>query len=120
MTEKQREQLIEVEKVMASLSFGVISHTTNLKYLPKYKYKYLRTLGDCYAKPSYRKACAEFDILRLIVEINAFTDVYAHNYTVLSYNCSMFTCAFDVIDYNTGELLAKYYFTRTKSICFEF
>lgn len=120
MTEQQRAQLKEIENENSFLSFGVITHTANLRHLPKNYHDKCLHLRDCYVSPSMYKRRAENDILCLIDEINKYTDLYAHDYTILSYNTMMFTCSFVVTDYKTGELIALYYFTRTKSICFEF
>ena len=118
MTEKQREQLKDIEKRFSFLSFGVITHKQ--KGAPPNKHNKNLHLDDCYKSPSCAKRKAEKDIWRLMDEINGVSDLYAHDYTILSYNIMMFTCAFIVTDYQTGELIAMYYFTHTKSFCYEF
>ena len=120
MTEKQRDQLKDIEIALSNLSIGIISHTANLRTFPKTKHTTNKYVCDCYGKPSQRKLRAEGDILKLIYAINSETNLYAHDYTVLSYNGFMFTCGFVVSDFDTGELVAYYYFTRTKSVCYEF
>lgn len=52
-------------------------------------------------------------------------DLFATNYTVISYNTNMFTCGFMVYDRTkrdteNGGLVAYYYFTRTKSVRYDF
>lgn len=120
MTEKQREQLKDIEIALSNLTFGIVTHTENLRTFPNTKHDTNKNICDCYGRPSNAKKTAERDILTLMRYINSETNLYAHDYTVLSYNGLMFTCGFVVTDYDTGEIVAYYYFTRTKSICYEF
>lgn len=120
MTEKQREQLKEIEITLSNLSIGIVTHTANLRTFPNTKHTSNKYVRNCYGKPSTFKITAEHDILTLMRYINSETNLYAHDYTVLSYNGFMFTCGFVVTDCDTGEIVAYYYFTRTKSICYEF
>lgn len=120
MTEKQREQLKDIEEKFQSSTIGIITHTENLRTLPNTKHstnKYVRT---CYGKPSQLKLRAESDIIKLVAAINIDTDLYATDYTVLSYNGWGFTCGFAVEDFRTDEIIAYYYFSKSKSICYEF
>lgn len=120
MTDKQREQLKDIEEKFKSSTIGTITHTVNLRTFPNTKHDINKYVCNCYGKPSQRKLSAEIVILKLLNAINKDTNLFAIDYTVLSYNVWNFTCGFAVEDFNTGELIAYYYFTPTKSICFEF
>lgn len=120
MTENQREQLKDIEKKFQSSSIGIIRHTVNLRTFPHTRHDINKYVRNCYGKPSARKLRVETDILKLLKAINDDTNMFAIDYTVLSYNVYNFTCGFAVEDFNTGELIAYYYFTKSKSICFEF
>ena len=120
MTQEQREQRNSIEKRLAHLSFGTVTHNTNLKDFPNTKHAYARTVPECYEKPSNAKKYAELDILNLYCAINRDTDMFAIDYTVLSYNCTMFTCGFVVKDSVDGDIIAYYYFTKTRSDRYEF
>lgn len=119
MTNKQLEQLKDVEKKFQSSTIGIITHTLNLRTFPNTKHSTNKYVLNCYGKPSQLKLRAESDILELLGAINCETDLFATDYTVLTYNGFGFTCGFAIKDFNTGEILAYYYFTRTKSICYE-
>lgn len=120
MTEKQREQLKDIEITLSNLSIGIITHTANLRTFPNTKHYTNKNICDCYSRPSTAKKTAENDIKTLMRYINSETNLYAHDYTVLSYNTCMFTCGFVVTDVDTGEIVAYYYFSKSKSICYEF
>ena len=120
MTNKQREQLKEIEKKFQYSTIGIITHTENLRTFPNTKHYTNKYVCVCYGKPSQRKLNAEMDILQLLDAINCDTDLFATDYTVLTYNGWGFTCGFAVEDFNTRELIAYYYFSKSKSICYEF
>ena len=120
MTSKQREQLKEIEEKFQVSTIGTIAHTENLRTFPNTKHSTNKYVCDCYGKPSQLKLRAESDILKLMYAINSDTDLLATDYTVLSFNVWGFTCGFAVEDFNTGELIAYYYFSKSKSICYEF
>ena len=112
------QELIAIEEY-ASYSIGYITPKKwKNEGVPKHRNN--RLVTDCYMKPSIYKLRAERDILDFMQEINAkSSNLYATDYTVISYNCMMFTCGFMVYD-NNNNLVAYYYFTRTRSERYEF
>lgn len=119
MIKNKFEELKEIEKKFQLSTIGIITHTVNLRTFPNTKHNTNKYVRNCYGKPSQRKLRAESDILKLLNAINNDTNLLAFDYSVLSYNISNFTCGFAVKDVNRDVIVAYYYFTRTKSICFE-
>lgn len=112
------QELITIEG-NAQYSIGYISPKKwKNEGVPKHIYN--RLVTDCYTRPSIYKLRAERDILDFMQEINAkSSNLYATDYTVISYNRLMFTCGFMVYD-NDNNLVAYYYFTRTRSERYDF
>lgn len=119
MTNKQLEQLKAIEQRNQN-GIGCVT-VKKWKSEDKPCHRINRLVRDCYANPSVYKTRAEHFINAFMNDINANTEnLYATDYTVLSYNGWMFTAGFKVYDDMTGELVAYYYFTRTKSVRYEF
>lgn len=72
----------------------------------------LRSLGDCYAKPSSVKRVIYNDWLRWY---NTDSDKYIlKHFTINSYNAMMFTLSIDVYDKVTDEFIGQLYITKTR------
>ena len=118
MTNKQREQLKTIEQ-QNRCGIGCVD-CKKWKFDGQPKHSINRTVSECYSKPSVHKTRAEYFILQFMEDINTKTeDLHATDYTVISYNGWMFTCGFMVYD-NDNNLVAYYYFSRTKSERYEF
>lgn len=124
MTNEQREQLKAIEQ-QNNYGIGCVT-IKKWKIGGQPKHSINRMVRDCYYRPSFYKIRAEHFILQFMSDINTKTEnLFATDYTVISYNCTMFTAGFMVYDTtkrNTenGGLVAYYYFTRTKSERYEF
>ena len=64
MTEKQREQLKDIEIALSNLTIGIVTHTANLRTFPNTKHCTNKYVRDCYGRPSSAKKTAENDIIR--------------------------------------------------------
>ena len=124
MTNKQREQLKAIEQQNIN-GIGCVT-LKKWKFNGQPHHSTNRMVRECYTKPSVYKTRAEYFILHFMNEINSKADnLLAKNYTVISHNGWMFTAGFmvyDITKLNTenGGLVAYYYFSRTKSMCYEF
>jgi hypothetical protein len=124
MTNEQREQLKAIER---ENQYGIGCVTLKKwKIDGQPKHSTNRMVRDCYSRPSVYKTRAEHFILQFMSDINTKTEnLFATDYTVISYNTNMFTCGFMVYDQTkrdteNGGLVAYYYFTKTRSERYEF
>lgn len=118
MTNKQREQLKAIEQQNCKGIGCVTLKKWKLNRQPHHDTN--RNIRECYSKPSMYKTRAEYFILQFMKDINTKTEnLRATDYTVISYNGWMFTCGFMVYD-NDNNLVAYYYFSRTKSVRYDF
>lgn len=71
--------------------------------LQSYKYvlgRYgLRELNDVYDSYSIYKGQAQAQIKNEMQDINKVTHLYASDYTIVGYNCMVFSCAYTVYDW---------------------
>ena len=75
--------------------------------------KEVRTLTDCYAKPSDTKRAIYNEWLNWYLTVDS--PVYEIvNMTVQSYNVNMFTIRMDVFDAKTYEFIGQLYITKTR------
>jgi len=72
----------------------------------------LRSLGDCYAKPSDAKFKIYSDWLKWYIDGDK--DYIFRHFTIRSYNCMMFTLSIDVYDKTTDEFIGQLYITKTR------
>ena len=74
-----------------------------------------RTLDDCYAKPSSLKRAIYDNWNKWLVElVNSEKSDYDYGlFTVLSYNCMMFSLGAEVYN-KVGELIGYLYITKTR------
>ena len=68
-------------------------------YYDRLKYDNRRTIDEVYGIPSQRKRAIEHRILRDMQERNGM------NYTVLTHNAQFLTCAYEMPDPETGEII---------------
>lgn len=74
----------------------------------------LRTLTDCYAKPSVWKQSIYEEWVNWLIELNDnSTDMHFNPMTVISYNTMMFTLGCDVYN-NENKLIGQIYITKTR------
>lgn len=75
----------------------------------------VRTLTDCYARPSYVKHEIYNDWLTWYKEANMNEPFYIfRHFTINSYNCRMFTLSIDLYDRTTNNFIGKLYITKTR------
>ena len=109
LSNEQKVLLERIEKEKEKL-IGYVNHCK--KPQPEPKVFASRYVCDCYAHPSFYKIRAEKFIEMFMDELNNTEKLYAHSYTVLSYNTTMFTAMFLVKDKKTNKNICYYYLTR--------
>lgn len=80
-------------------------------------YRPLNNLDECYDKPSIYKRHAEQWIFDQMDRVNSVVGVYATNYTIISYNCTRFSCGYEIREYDNekgviGDVRAIVYHTK--------
>ena len=77
--------------------------------------KELRSLDDCYNKPSRTKYEIYHDWLKWykVANINESFYMFRH-FTINSYNSMMFTLSIDVYDFLTDKFIGQLYITKTR------
>lgn len=110
MLSKEQKVLLErIEKGKEHL-IGYVTHCRKPKPEPKvFAPQYV---CDCYLHPSNAKIRAELFIEMFMDELNNTGKLFAHSYTVVGYNCCMFTSIFLVQDRKTNKNICYYYFTK--------
>ena len=75
----------------------------------------VRSLGDCYARPSSVKYEIYNDWLKWYLDCKLNLTLYrlAH-FTINSYNTMMFTLTIDVFDIATDKFIGQLYITKTR------
>ena len=75
--------------------------------------KEVRTLDDCYVKPSAIKKAISSDWFNWYLTVDS-PDYEIVNMTIQSYNANMFTIRMDVFDVKTHEFVGYLYITKTR------
>lgn len=75
--------------------------------------KEVRTLADCYARPSEAKKAIYKGWFNWYLSVDS-SDYQIDNMSIQSYNSNMFTIRMDVFDTKTHEFIGYIYITKTR------